>query len=59
MTKEQYYKYFSHMEQEHSKTPLGGMAWDDISYFIYNAIEVDKVFSKDELEKCFPFLFGK
>lgn len=54
MSKEEYIKYFRHMEAEDKIAPLGGMAWDDIAYFIYHAIEVDKVFTEEEFSTMFP-----
>lgn len=58
MNKLEYYAYFAHMEAEDKKEPLGGMAWDDISYFVYSAVNVDKVYTEEELKQHFPYLFG-
>lgn len=30
MSREEYIKYFTHMQDEDQKSMLGGMAWDDI-----------------------------
>ena len=54
MTKEEYIKFFKHMEEEHNKIPLGGMAWDDIAYMAYHAIYIDKVFTEEEFLNLFP-----
>ena len=56
--KQEYYNFFKHMEDEDKKLPLGGMAWDEISYWAYDAIEVDKVYTEEELKATFPYLFG-
>lgn len=55
--KEEYIDYFRHMEKEHGKIPLGGMAWDDVNYWAHKAVEIDKVFVEGELEYMFPSLF--
>lgn len=57
-TKHDYINYFEHMEEEDKKCPLGGMAWDDIVWWVHNAVEVDKLFTVDELKEMFPYLFG-
>lgn len=56
--REEYIEYFTHMQEEHIRLPLGGMAWDDVYWWIYNAIEKDKCFIKEELAKMFPVLLG-
>lgn len=56
--KEEYIRYFTHMQNEHKKVPLGGMAWDDIGWWLYYAIEQDKLFTKSELADMFPDLLG-
>lgn len=33
--KEEYLKFFKHMENEHKKIPLGGMAWDEVNWQLY------------------------
>lgn len=48
--------YFKHMESEHQKTPLGGMAWDDVAYHFYAAVEEFKLFTAEELADMFPSL---
>ena len=30
--KQEYIEYFTHMQEEDKKIPLGGMAWDDICW---------------------------
>ena len=30
--RQEYIEYFTHMQKENKKTPLGGMAWDDICW---------------------------
>lgn len=55
-TKEEYLKFFKHMEEEHKKIPLGGMAWDEVNWWLYYAIIVDKIFTLKELKKLFPNL---
>lgn len=32
MSREEYVKYFTHIEEEDQKCMLGGMAWDDIGW---------------------------
>jgi hypothetical protein len=56
--RQEYIEYFIHMQEEDKKIPLGGMAWDDISWWIYNAIEKDKLFTMNELADMFPDLLG-
>lgn len=56
-TKEEYLKFFKHMEEEHKKIPLEGMAWDEVDWRLYYAIIEDKVFTLKELKKLFPDLF--
>lgn len=56
--REKYIKYFSHMQTEHNKIPLGGMAWDDIAWNIYYATEKYQLFTKNELADMFPDLLG-
>ena len=58
MSKEEYIKYFTHMQEEDKKCMLGCMAWDDIGFAIHNAIENDKLFTKEELIEKFPSLLG-
>ena len=45
-------------DEEKNDCPLGGMAWDDISDHAYDAVEIYKLFTKEELKTLFPFLFG-
>lgn len=54
--REEYVKYFTHMQEEHKKIPLGGMAWDDVAWWIYNATTKDKLFTRNELADMFPDL---
>jgi len=56
--KEWYINYFSHMQEEDKKYPLGGMAWDDIGWHIHGAVDEDKVFTRNELADMFPTLLG-
>jgi hypothetical protein len=53
-----YIGYFSYMEEEDKKIPLGGMAWDDISWHIHDAVDVYKLFTRNELANMFPDLLG-
>ena len=57
-SKEQYINYFSHMQEEDNKSPLCPMAWDNISWWIYEATEKDKLFTLEELADMFPDLLG-
>lgn len=54
--KQEYINYFSKMQEENNNIPLGGMAWDDIGWWLYHAIEEDKIFTKNELADMFPSL---
>lgn len=54
----EYIKYFTDMEEENKKCILGGMAWDDICWHIYDAVEEDKLFTRNELADMFPHLLG-
>ena len=56
--RQEYIEYFTHMQKENKKTPLGGMAWDDICWWIHDAIEKDKLFTRNELADMFPDLLG-
>ena len=56
--KQEYIKYFIYMQEENKKIPLGGMAWDDICWWIHNAVEKDKQFTKNELANMLPDLLG-
>ena len=53
--KQEYINYFSKMQEENNNIPLG-MAWDDIGWWLYHAIEEDKIFTKNELADMFPSL---
>lgn len=55
-TKDEYLRFFRHMEDEHKKEPLGGMAWDEVSWWIHDAVEVDKLFTLGKLHELFPIL---
>ena len=46
------------MQEEDKKIPLGGMAWDDMCWWIYDATEKDKLFTRKELADMFPELLG-
>jgi hypothetical protein len=54
--RDEFIEYFKHMEDEHIKCPLGGMAWDDVAWWQYDAIHKYKLFSTKELESMFPIL---
>ena len=54
--RQEYIEYFTHMQEEDKKIPLGGMAWDDICWWIYDATEKDKLFTRNELADMFPDL---
>ena len=56
--RQMYIDYFQHMEEEHKKIPLGGMAWDDVAWWVYGATETDKLFTRNELADMFPSLLG-
>lgn len=56
--RQEYIDFFTHMQEEDKKSMLGGMAWDGISWWIYNAVETDKLFTKEELADMFPYLLG-
>ena len=58
MSREDYIEYFTHMQSEDKKCMLGGMAWDDIGWHIYGAVEKDKLFARGELAEMFPALLG-
>lgn len=58
MSREEYVKYFTHMEEEDQKCMLGGMAWDDIGWHIHGAVDGDKCFTRNELADMFPKLLG-
>ena len=46
------------MQEEDKKIPLGGMAWDDICWWIHDATEKDRLFTRNELADMFPDLLG-
>jgi len=52
-----YIDYFNHMEEEDKKCPLGGMAWDDLSYHADQAIKKN-LFTIKELKTKWPHLWG-
>lgn len=56
--RQEYVEYFAHMQEEDNKVPLGGMAWDDVVWHIYYAIEEEQLFTKNELADMFPDLLG-
>lgn len=58
MSREEYIEYFTHMQDEDQNCMLGGMAWDDIGWHIYEAVDEDKVFTRNELADMFPKLLG-
>ena len=55
-SRQEYLNYFRYMENEHIKSNLGGMAFDDVVWHFHNAVDVDKLFTEDELIKMFPKL---
>ena len=55
-TREEYLKDFCHMEDEHKKEPLGGMAWDEVDWWIHEAVDLNKLFTLEELHNLFPAL---
>lgn len=56
--KQECIEFFSHMQEENKKNLLGEMAWSSISWWIYKAIDEDKLFTKNELTDMFPDLLG-
>lgn len=54
--RDDYLSFFRHMEDEHKRETLGGMAWDEISWWVHEAIDVDKLFTREELHELFPLL---
>lgn len=52
-----YINYFTHMEKEHLRIPLGGMAWDDVCYHANATIQYN-IFTQQELEERWPKLFS-
>lgn len=57
MDKQWYIDYFNYMEEEDKKIPLGGMAWDDLSYHADQAIGKGYFTIKD-LKEQWPYLWG-
>ena len=55
--KQWYIEYFDHMEEENKKLPLGGMAWQDLSFHANRAIEKN-LFTIKELKENWPSLWG-
>lgn len=48
-TKQEYIDFFTHMEHEEiCDGPLDGQAWDEIDWWLHYAVDVDKVFTKNE-----------
>lgn len=56
--KNEYLEYFLDRQNKDNESMLGPMAWDDIVWWIYNATEVDKIFTVKELKERFPKLLG-
>lgn len=46
------------MQDEDQKYMLGGMAWNDIGWYIHEAMDEDKVFTRNELANMFSKLLG-
>ena len=44
------------MEEEDKKSLLGGMAWDEINWWLHYAIDEDRLFTLEELKEKFPYL---
>ena len=58
-TKQEYEKFFLHMQQAHTSGGIGGMGWDEINWWAYEAVEKDKAYDNYEsLYKSFPVLFS-
>ena len=56
-TAQDYIDFFSHMEQEEIHDgPLGGQAWDDVDWWVHDAVDVDHIFTYEELKTMFPRL---
>ena len=58
MSREDYIKYFTHMQEEVNQCLPSGMAWDDIVWHIHDAVDEKKLFIKNELADMFPDLLG-
>ena len=56
--KGEYLEYFLDRQNKDNESMLGPMAWDDIVWWVYNATEVDKIFTIKELKERFPRLLG-
>ncbi len=56
ISREEYIKYFTRIQDEDQKCTLGGMAWDNIGWHIHGAVDEDKVFTRNELADMFPKL---
>ena len=54
--KQFYIDYFNHMEEENKKFPLGGMAWQDLSYHADTSIK-EGIFTIKELKEKWPHLW--
>ena len=54
--REEYIKFFRHMEDEDKKGMMTPMAWDEVCWWVYNATERDKIFTKQELKNSYPYL---
>ena len=52
MSRKEYIDYFTHIE----KSMLYGMVQDDIGWHVHRAVNVDKVFTTNELADMFPKL---
>ncbi len=55
--REEYIKFFQHMEDEDKKSALGPMACDEVGWWFYNATKKDKLFTGQELKNLYPYLF--
>lgn len=57
--KQEYERFFSDMQLAHTSGGIGGMGWDEISWWAYEAVEKDKVYdSYLALYNSFPILFS-
>ena len=52
----EYIRFFKHMDEENKKDLLGGMAWDEVGWWVYDATKTDELFTMMELHEMFPDL---
>ena len=53
MSREEYIKYFTHMQDEDQKCILGGMDWDDIGWLFMEPLMRIKCLQEQNLVLCF------